>query len=620
MKAMTDVKELQEKLTRTPGSPGVYLMKDAKGAVIYVGKAKHLKTRVRSYFGVSDGRPMIPFMVPKINDFEWVVTGTEKEALILENTLIKKMKPRYNVMLRDDKAYFSIRLDTRKEFPRFELVRKIKRDGARYFGPYSSSTAVKKTLRFLHKLFPLRTCRDLEFKSRRRPCIEYEIKRCLAPCAGLIGEDAYGALLSEAVLFLEGRERAVLSMLQRQMEAASEGLDFEEAATLRDRIAAIKATVEKQRVVSASGKDQDVFGLWRDNDRIQVCAIHVRKGSITGRRSFSLTRAAAPMGEILSALLKQYYDRGGVIPREILVPEPLDDGAVVEEWLTDARGKRVSVLVPKRGAGRYLLAMATENAKAVLQSERSAAEDSEKILAECASVLHLKKLPRRIECFDISGLQGRHAVGSMVVFREGKADTSSYRRFKIRVGPEAGDYGMMYEMLSRRYADKEDLPDLIVVDGGRGQLGVSLAVLSELGVDGVDALGLAKEARVTPGKQRSVVRKDEDRVYLPGRKNPLYLSSAPSILHLLQQIRDEAHRFAITYHRRLKRRDDFRSDLDGIAGIGEAKKRALLSHFKNIEDVKKASLEDLAAVDGIGPALAAKIREYFSTRQKSGKA
>ena len=322
------------------------------------------------------------------------------------------------------------------------------------------------------------------------------------------------------------------------------------------------------------------------------------------------------MGEILSALLKQYYDRGGVIPREVLVPEPLDDQTLVEEWLTDTRGKRVSVLVPKRGAGRDLLAMATENAKAVLQSERSAADESESTLAECAAVLHLKKIPRRIECFDISGLQGRHAVGSMVVFLEGKADTSSYRRFKIKAGPEAGDYGMMYEMLSRRYTDKKDLPDLIVVDGGRGQLGVALAVLSEQGIDGIDAVGLAKEARIMPGKQKSLVRKDEDRVYLPNRKNPLYLSSAPSVLRLLQHVRDEAHRFAVTYHRSLKRHDDFRSDLDGIVGIGEAKKRALLSHFKNIEDVKKAAVEELVAVDGIGPALAVKIRDYFDLPRK----
>ncbi|MCK9274697.1 MAG: excinuclease ABC subunit UvrC [Syntrophales bacterium] len=610
-----------DKLNRTPTTPGVYLMKDVKGKVIYIGKAKNLKSRVRSYFGVTDGRPMIPFMVPKIADFEWVVTNTEKEALILENTLIKKFKPRYNVMLRDDKAYFCIRLDLKREFPRFELVRRIKRDKARYFGPYSSSAAVKKTLHFLHQLFPLRTCRDLEFKSRRRPCIEYEIKRCLAPCVGLVGSKEYNSILYAAVLFMEGREKKITSMLTQKMKEASNNLDFEEAARCRDRINAIEATLEKQRVVSSSQRDQDVFGLWRSNDKIQVYTIHVRKGIITGRRSFSLLRANAPMAEIISSLLKQYYDRGAAIPKDILVSEPLEESTVIEEWLTEAGGKKVSILVPKRGAGADLLSMAEDNARTAMMSEQRAAENTEDILKESALALQLKKVPGRIECFDISGLQGRYAVGSMVVFLDGKADTSLYRRFKIKAAPDAGDYGMMYEMLLRRFAGKEDLPDLIVIDGGKGQLGIALTVLSELGIKDVDAVGLAKESRLKSKKSSTKVRKDEDRIYLPGRKNPLYLSSTPSVLKLLQRIRDESHRFAIAYYRNIKLKDDFQSELDGVAGIGEWKKRALLSHFKSIQDIKEASLEEIASVSGIGPVIAARIKEYFSRslQQRKGK-
>jgi excinuclease ABC subunit C len=604
---------LLEKMTKgAPARPGVYLMKDKDNAVIYVGKARNLRARVRSYIGAKDSRPMIPFLVSRINDIEFVVTGTEKEALILENTLIKKNRPRYNVTLRDDKNYFSIRVDPGEEYPRLELVRHMKNDGARYFGPYSSSQAVKETLRSIQKVFPLRTCRERAFRKRTRPCIEYEIKRCSAPCCDYISSSDYKKILSDAMLFLEGREKKLISNLRLRMKEASKALKFEDAAALRDSINAIEKTLERQRVVSTSFKDQDVYGLFRAGNSTQIYALYVRKGKIIGQRKVPLFKTRAGSPEILSSFLKQYYDGDVAIPEEVIIPEEIEDRDVVTEWMRDKRRRKVSLLVPKRGGKADLLKIAVKNAENVFAAQKDSKAEREKTLHLLAGKLYLKKLPRRIECFDISNLQGKYAVGSMVSFRDGEPDRAGYRRFRIRTKEGADDYGMMREVLERRYRKGENLPDLVVVDGGKGQLGVAISVACELGIENVDIIGLAKESRIMPGEGLKIVRKDVDRIYVPKRKNPVYLTKHPPALFLLQRVRDEAHRFAVTYHRKLKEKGDFHSILDDIPGIGKKRKEALLAHFHDVEKIRTASKEELHNVPGIGKEAASGIFEHFS--------
>ena len=603
---------LTNKAKNAPRTTGVYLMTGKNGKVIYIGKAKNLRSRIRSYFGGTDTRPMVFFLVPKVHDLEFIVTDTEKEALILENNLIKEHKPRYNVNLRDDKAFFNIRIDTKSPFPRFELVRRVKKDGAQYFGPYSSSASVKDTLHFLQQTFPLRTCGNTELKSRKRPCIEYDIKRCTAPCRGLIKSEEYDKLVKDAVIFLEGREKKLLSALRSRMTDAARKLRFEEAAVIRNKIAAIRKTLEKQRIVSMSFLDRDVFGLYMEAGLTQIYAIFIRKGKIIGRKKFPLVKIGADSSEILSSLIKRYYDGDVFIPEEIIIPEEIDDREVVEEWLTEKRDGRVSIVVPKRGQKKDLLDMAGDNAKNIFLTERNADHDKEEALQILSKQLHLKRLPNRIEGFDISNLGGTDAAGSMVAFVEGSPRKSEYRRFRIKTVHGIDDYAMLYEVLKRRYKGKENLPDLIMVDGGKGQLGVALTVMKELGIKDMDIIGLAKEAGdgISGGKRTSV-RKGEDRVYIPKRKDPVYLSRYPDALFLLQRVRDEAHRFAVSYHRKLKKKKDFHSVLDGIPAVGKFKKKALLTHFGDINKIKKASLEELQKVPGIGKEMAGQIYNFL---------
>ena len=603
---------LKKKIKNAPVTTGVYLMKDEHSKVIYVGKSKNLRTRVRSYFGGKDSRLMVPFLVSRIHDLEFIVTDTEKEALILENTLIKKYRPRYNVNFRDDKNYFSIRVDFKEKFPRFQLVRRIKKDGAKYFGPYSSSAAVKETLHFLQQIFPLRTCKDMEFSARTRPCIEFEIKRCLAPCCDLVGSEDYQKLVRDAILFMEGHGKKLISELKSRMKTAADDLNFEEATVIRNRINAIKATLEKQRAVSMSFKDQDVFGIYRSGNQIQMCILYIRNGSILGTKKFPLIKIGVDSSEVLSSLLKQYYDGEVFIPQEIIIPEHVEDRRVIEEWLTERRKrKKVSVIIPERGERVNLLTMAANNAENVFNTERIQEADEKEALEILAERLHLKKIPHRIECFDISNVGGRYAVGSMATFLEGKPEKSGYRRFKIKTVTGADDYSMMHEVLRRRYRDTENLPDLIVVDGGKGQLNVALNVLRELEIKEMDVIGLAKESRSISGENKTIIHKEEDRVYLPDRKNPVYLSRHPAALFLLQRVRDEAHRFAVSYHRRLKEKMDFRSVVDEIPGIGDFRKKALLGYFMDIEKIKKASRKDLEKIPGIGRETAHKIFDHF---------
>jgi excinuclease ABC subunit C len=606
--------ELEKKIANAPREPGIYLMRDGEGRVLYVGKAKDLRNRIRAYSGGTDSRFMIPYLVSRTRDVEFVVTRTEKEALILENNLIKEHRPRYNVDFRDDKAFYHLRLDPRDAYPRFQLVRRPVRDGAKYYGPYPSAAAARETLAFVQSVFPLRTCRDREMAGRRRPCLEYEIGRCLAPCVSLVDAAAYRQMVEDSLAFLEGRRAVLLRGLRKRMDEAAGALQFELAARLRDRIAAVDQTLEKQRMEDVSGRDQDVFGVARSGDRTQICLIRVRRGRIVGREVFPVVRLSLETGEILSSVLKQYYDGQAEIPPEIAVPLMPEDGEAIAEWLSEKRERRVTLLAPVRGRAGDLVGMASRNAEHLLAAESLKKDSPEETLRQLADFLRLHRIPERIEAFDISNLGGAEAVGVMVVFRAGVPLKSAYRRFRVRTVEGADDYGMMYEVLQRRYAGKKDLPDLLLIDGGKGQLGVALSVFRDCGIDGVDAIGLAKEK----AGGRSVVggvTKEQERVYLPGRREPLYPARRPPVLHLLQRIRDEAHRFAVTYHRQLRQKRDVHSPLDAVPGIGKAKKRALLVSFGDLRRVREASAEELQSVRGIGPALAEKIRQTLAEQK-----
>ena len=611
--------QLKENVNNIPAKTGVYFMRDEQHRIIYVGKSKNLRVRVRSYFSGKDSRSMLPFLLSRIHDVDFIVTDNEKEALILENTLIKKYRPRYNVNFRDDKTYFSIRIDLRETFPRFQLVRRIKKDGATYFGPYSSSAAVKETLHFLQKVFPLRTCKDSELRNRTRPCMEFEIKRCLAPCCHIVTETEYKKVVRDAVLFIDGKGTKLLSQLKSRMHAAAAAMKFEEAAANRDRIHAIEATLEKQMVVSASSMDRDIFGLFRDGSHVQMCLLYVRKGSILGKKNFPLIRIGAGSPEVLSSVIKQYYDREVFIPREIIIPEQIEDRSVIEEWLVEKnKGRRASIIVPQKGERMHLLALAKNNAETVYHVEKASFIEEKQTLHTVMERLHLNTVPRRIECFDISNVGGRYAVGSMVTFTDGKPDTSGYRRFRIKTVDGADDYAMMSEVLKRRYRQKVNIPDLIVVDGGKGQLNIARSVLKELDISDTDVIGLAKETRTVSGKSGCIVERKDDRIYIPNRKNPIYLSRVPSALFLLQRIRDEAHRFAVTYYRKIKEKKDLTSQVEEIPGIGGWRKKKLLRYFGDIDKIREASREDLEAVPGIGKETARRIFEFFRTDIEQG--
>ncbi|MCE5266116.1 MAG: excinuclease ABC subunit UvrC [Deltaproteobacteria bacterium] len=621
--------DLLEKVRHAPRQPGVYLMRDEAGEILYVGKARDLKARIRAYFARTDSRAMIPFLVSRVRDLEFIITETEKEALILENNLIKEHHPRYNVDFRDDKSYYNIRIDPAELFPRFHLVRRPKKDGARYFGPYPSSAAAKETLRFLQTILPLRSCRDRELRGRRRPCLEHEIGRCSAPCVGRIDPGEYSHLVDDAIAFLEGRERALIGDLRLRMNRAADELRFEEAGCLRDRIAAIEETLERQRIVSLTGRDRDVFGLCREGDLTQIVLLFVRGGRMIGQKIFPLIRLRAETGELLSSLLMRYYDAAAEIPGEVVVPVALEDGAVLAEWLAEKRGRGVDIVTPKRGETLAVLRIAGRNAENILRTARLAAERPEEALRLLQEKLGLRNPPRRVECFDISNIGGLHAVGSLVAFAAGVPAKAGYRRFRIRTVPGADDYAMMYEVLKRRYEKRENLPDLIMVDGGKGQLGVATALLKDLSIEGVDVIGLAKErdevgesaaVRMRPrlgvpaaegGKKPETPGKGEDRVYLPGRKDPVYLSRWPAALFLLQRIRDEAHRFAVTYHRKVREKAELQSLLDRIDGIGPSRRKALLLFFGDVRRIRAASIAELRQVEGIGEETAARIHAFL---------
>ncbi len=581
--------DLREKVEALPRKPGVYILKDGEGVPIYIGKAKDLRKRLMTYLKGEDQRYTIRFLMEKVEDVECIFTETEKEAVILEDTLIKRYKPRYNINLKDDKTYVSLRIDPRETFPRITIVRKVKRDGALYFGPYSSAHSVRETLRVLQEIFPLRTCSDTELKSRKRPCIDYEMGRCLAPCVGLIDEREYKGLVKGAILFLEGKRPDVIRILQKRMEEAAEALNFEEAARLRDTIKAIELTTEKQVVARYTGKDQDVVALYPAPGEVLIDVFFIRKGRLVGSRDYLFPAKGLPPEEILSSFISQFYQRGRVIPDEVIIPFEVEEKASLEELLRELRGRKVRIMVPKMGDRKRILEMAEENAALLYRMKKEKRAEVEEILEELKRKLHLRRLPVSIEAVDISNISGQLAVGSIVSFHNGEPYKDGYRRYRIKGVVGIDDYAMMREVVMRRFRRVKEEgggPDLLLVDGGKGQLAIAEGVVKELGVK-VDLVAIAK------GKGR-----EADRFYIPGRKNPVVFKKDSPAYLLLQRIRDEAHRFAMAYHKKL-RASTISSFLDSVPGVGPRRREALLRHFKGLEDMKRASLEELCRVPSI---------------------
>ena len=609
---------IEEKIDALPSRPGVYLMRDQNGKVIYVGKAKELRSRVRSYFRGGDGRIQIEFLLRRVKDIETLVTANEKEALILENNLIKQYRPRYNIRLKDDKSYLSIKVTLQHDWPRILATRKIVKDGSRYFGPFSSAFAARETLDIIEKHFLLRNCTDHNFKNRARPCLQYQIKRCLGPCVLPVDRKEYREHVRQAALFIEGKNEDLTDELKRRMQEKADALEFESAAKIRDQIQAIEKTTEKQRMVSHMGADQDIFGLYREGGFIEIQVLFVRHGKLTGNQAYSLEDLEFPDAEVLESLLTQFYQGARFVPDEILLPVRLEDQEVREEYLSDRKGKRIALLVPQRGDKRQLVEMAAQNARQSFSERHDQEKERERMLLELQEKLRLKHYPQRIECFDISNIHGSHAVGSMVTFFNGEPDKKRYRHYRIRtVDASSGgdDFAMMYEVLKRRFnrgIEEGDLPDLVVVDGGKGQLGMALAAMRELKIADVDVAGLAK-MRVLPSPRSPIIQRSEERVFLPGQSNPVTLRRNSNTLFLLQRVRDEAHRFAITYHKELRTKQTLYSTLDNIPGIGGVRKRALLRSFGSVKRIEKATLEDLVKVPSITEKIAREILQSLKT-------
>jgi excinuclease ABC subunit C len=597
-------------MAHLPNNSGVYLFKDEKGTILYVGKAGNIKHRVSSYFQKAGGKDAKTLaLLERVVKIDTIVTHTEKEAFILENNLIKEHRPRYNVKLRDDKNYPCLRLTLEEEFPTLCIVRRIKKDRSLYFGPYPSATSLRETLKLIRRLFPIRTCLDTKFTSRLRPCINYEMGRCLGPCCDKTDPAQYREVVNQVRMFLEGKSRDLVERLQKRMEEESGKLNFEAAAKIRDQIQHIERVIEKQRIVSSDFIDQDVIGFHRQDHTVIVHPLFIRAGKLLGGKGFNLSSSSLPDEEILSSFLHQYYREGKFIPEQILLPKGVPEQNLLEQWLTDLRGKRVQILVPVRGDKRHLLEMACENAETFLNSEAGLEKDRDKLLEALRERLHLGRIPRRIEAFDISNLQGGYAVGSMVFFEDGKPNKDGYRHFKIKTVEGVDDYGMMYEVLLRRYqkaVEENDFPDLVLLDGGRGQLNVAQEVFKELQMRDVDLISLAKER-----KMEGPVRKEE-KVFHPQYKEPFILGKQSPLLHFLDRIRDEAHRFAITFHKRMRSRETIRSVLGDIPEIGPVRQKELLKHFRSVEKIKEASLEELANAPKMNKKLAEKIYSFFN--------
>lgn len=616
--------DLRAQAAALPTTPGVYLLKGRGGRVLYVGKAQNLRQRVRSYLEGGDGRPRIPLLVEAATDVEVVLTRNTKEALLLENELIKRHRPRFNVRLRDDKQYLALRLDPAQQWPRLQPVRRFHEDGAHHFGPYTSHTSLRKTLSGLQRLFPLRSCRDAIFRDharRGRPCIEYEMKRCLAPCCGRVGREEYAELVQGTLLFLRGRSRRLRAELEQAMRRAAAAEDFESAARLRNRLQALDRTVEAQQIVDPKPRDRDVIGLARTGNDAEIQLLQVREGRMVATQGYSLAEVPLDAGAILSSFVAQYYsaEAGREVPPEILLSHAAEDADLLAEWLGERAQRRVALRPARRGAGAAQLQIALANAGHALAQRIARRAGSEEALEQLAQALGLAVPPRRIEAYDVSTLGGALTVASRVRFVDGQPQVSGYRRYRIREASPDDDYACLREVLARRVAraGSDPLPDLLLVDGGRGQLAVAEACLRDAGA-GVALAGIAKlreqgSARVV----RSGGLKGES-LYRPGRKDPVRLAADSSALLLLQRIRDEAHRFAIDYQRALRSRAHLGSILSEVPGIGPGKRRSLLRHFGSLRALRRADESELARAPGIGPRDARLLRRFFEGLDGAG--
>ncbi len=601
--------ELQAKLDHLPDRPGVYLMKNARDEILYIGKATVLADRVRTYFQKgSDHTAKTNLMLNQVADLETIVTRSELEALILESNLIKRHRPRFNVVLRDDKQYPYLRLPVKENFPRLTIVRKVQKDGALYYGPYTPAGALRETLKVIRKVFPLATC-EIEIDGKaERACIEFEIKRCMAPCIGNQASEEYHHIVKQVRMFLEGRDTELLDTLRAEMRAAAEREQFEEAARLRDRIFKIERTLEKQRVAQTSFTDQDVIGLARQGTAVDLQMLFVRGGLLIGRKDFFWSDVGdASDEELVRSAIEQFYNKDGLPPKELLVPSPLSEAALIEAWLSEKKGEAVRVVAPERGTKHQLLLLAEENAGAMVADHLRNKETDRRATEELKRLLRLDRAPRRIEGFDISNTMGDQSVASLVVWEDGQAKKSDYRRFRIKTVTGANDFASMQEVVVRRYGEAENLPlpDLVLIDGGLGQLAAAVEGLRQVGRAGLPIIGLAK-AR---GEK-------EERIFVPGRKNPILLAPSSPATHLLQRIRDEAHRFAITYHRKLRGKALVSSRLDAIIGVGEIRRQRLLKQFGSLETIAQATDDQLREIGGVDARTAAEIRKALKSDAK----
>lgn len=601
---------IREALAVLPDKPGVYLMHDKDGKVIYVGKAVVLKNRVRSYFrNLASHTPKVRAMVAKIADIETIVTSSEVEALILECNLIKKYRPRYNIMLKDDKSYPYLKVTLNEEFPRLYVTRRQMRDGAKYYGPYADAGAMHATVKLLRSMFPLRTCRMM---NAERPCLNYHIKRCLAPCAGLVSKEEYGNMIKSVCMVLDGRTTELERDLKRRMQEAADNYAFEEAARLRDQLQAVMRLNEQQKAVTGQDSDMDIIGFAKDMTGICIQIFFVRKGKLLGRDNFFLQDDGESEKEVITAFVKQYYNEASYIPREIALPvlPDAEEQGVIEQWLAEKAQRKAELVRPQRGVKKDLLHLANDNAVKLLEERLRKGQLSLKndvqAAEELQQALGLPNPLERMDCFDISHTQGSETVASMVVFRNGSISKKDYRRYKI-VSAEGkpDDFKSMQEVVYRRYKDYEDLPSLVVIDGGKGQLSSALEVIRGLGLHDLPVIGLAKR---------------EEEIFKEGQSESILLDRDSAALHLIQRIRDEAHRFAITYHRKLRGKRNLVSVLDHVEGIGSKRRQELWKAFKTLDEMKAASVEELAAVESMNYAAAQKLYDFFRLELSEKKA
>ncbi|MCH2522880.1 MAG: excinuclease ABC subunit UvrC [Dehalococcoidia bacterium] len=609
---------IAEQLTKTPVNPGVYLMQDSNNQVLYVGKAKHLKNRIRSYFNSSSNlSPKIQQLVHKIERFEFIVTETETEALILENNLIKQLKPYYNDRLKDDKTYPFIKVTLQEKFPKVLFTRNIKNDGSKYFGPFTSARSVRTTMNLLKKLFPYRSCTKTITGKDERPCLDFHINRCVGPCIGASKRQDYNEIINQVILFLEGDKKEVIRQLKTAMEKSSVNLEYEKAANYRDQIHSIEQINEKQRIFNADKSNQDIIGIHLASNEAAIQILHIRNGNMIGRNHFIMESIMDNKENIIAReFIEQYYNFYHEIPSEIIVQTELDtDKEITKEWLKTKKNKPVKITVPYRGDKKKLLNLAIQNAKEQYNSkfigEKIQLEQAKDSLIEIEESLGLNKIPTRIECYDISNIQGTNPVGSMTVFIDGKPSKSHYRKFKIANVKGINDYEMMKEVLSRRLRNLKDTtktewndkPDLIIIDGGKGHLNASLQTLLELGqYPDISICSLAKK---------------KEEIFIPEQSESIILSRNSKALHLFQFIRDEAHRFAITFHRSLRSKKSNLSILDSIPGIGPKKKYSLLEKYQTIKQIENASIANISKLYGFNNDLAQKVKNTINEWRKS---